>query len=62
MQYNLITILINSNNNVVLKEFSNSKLSYSGDFIIVEEDGIEYSTISVFNLKDINKIRKYKIK
>ena len=59
MNYKSISILYNNNNNVTKDDFSDSKLTFSGNFVIIEESMGDYNSLHVFNLSDVNKIRTY---
>ena len=59
MTYKLISILHKNGTNITKDEFSDSKLTFSGNFAIVEKPMGDYTSMHVFNLGDVNKIRTY---
>lgn len=59
MKYKLITILRKNNESIEKEDYSDSKLTFSGNFVVVEKPMGDYSTIIVINLEDIDKIRTY---
>lgn len=59
MEYKLISILKRDNNSVEKEDFYHSKLTFSGNFAIIESEMGDYSALNVFDLKNITKIRTY---
>jgi|AntRauMFilla1563_2_1112583.scaffolds.fasta_scaffold03329_3 hypothetical protein len=56
--YDEVSILVNSNNSREKLDFFNAKVSFSGNYLIIESDLDGYISGEIFELSKVNKIKK----